>query len=164
MKKYIVHIGFVLCFIILIKTIVVFQEYSELDGALDMVNERVEHMSKEIKQIEELDTKPLLNMEDAFMKLVNEKNLISTYFDIDISMNIPNSAFKENINNYVKDSKFEGVRELDVIIVLNNVENDSNTALLLDIFFKIESSTGFYINEIMRTNMDITLKGKLYGV
>lgn len=137
---------------------------NEINAEIKIVSTEIEDINKEINKLEKYETKEPIVLNEVFSTLINQKNILSTFHDVDFRISIPNSKDKEEISKYFKDSKFSMIKKLPIEIFAQNILSEIDYGLILDTLYQMEQQLDIEVTEIKRKEKNITISGFLYGI
>ena len=118
----------------------------------------------ELREKERLPKKKPKALADAFTKVINEMNSMSTYSGLNMAFVFPPVKDQNNIESLYKSTVFRGIKGLPLDIKILKVGAMADVGSAMSAVYLLERQTDFKVTEVSQDSQEIRVKGMLYGI
>ena len=140
----------------------ILKESEILKEKIAAVDADCENISKSTQAVEKYPDGPQNDVIKVYIDLMNNIKLITVFNDADTEVIVLDSKDGMNIKEFAKDSRYAGIKILNVGIFVN-VKNQINIPPLLESIQKLQKIYPFEITKIKIKDNHIEISGDLYG-
>ncbi|MBF0483313.1 MAG: hypothetical protein HQL25_01270 [Candidatus Omnitrophica bacterium] len=143
----------------------IFKQYNIAKQERQFLQKQKNQLEEQIDQMEKYTKHKPLTLRKAFKRLVDQRNLLVLFNDVNMTLIIPNVKDKQDIQAYMVESDLPGIGSIPFKLSFANVNNDADLGFALQTVSDMEKNLDIKILGIKHSLKNgLVVDGAMYGI